>query len=388
MASYRMNSFAKYLDRSKYQVTVVSLEHTGRATENIEFDDVNVYREPYNSFFRIRQQKRGDAKLKHKLYALNNKLISRFFTEDYPGWSESVVLRLKKIHKAQSIDLLISSYAPVDAHLAAFAFRKEYSNVKWIADMRDEMSQNPFLSVRSKSRLYDLEKKISEYIDALTTVSAPILEGFKTIMSNDRILFQEIRNGFDHELQPVGNFNPEFTFLYAGTFYGKRKPDTLFAAISELLAEGHLKDFKIELAGTHRNFSVPKELESHLEFLPHLTNAEAVERMMLADSNLLIHPPMGVKGVYTGKLFEYLSTGKPVLALVDTEDVAADLIREVNGGEVVDFYDRDAIKSAILTIYQNWEKQTLPKMKWDIIRQLHRRKQVELLEEVINKLTK
>jgi len=386
VASYRMNSFAKYLDRSRFKVTVVSLQHGPSASMSNEFSDVTVYREPYNSIFRIRQQMRGDSKLKHKFYALNNKLITRFFLEDYPSWSKAVNNRLNAIQKEHQIDLVISSYAPVDAHLAAYTFKMNNSQVKWIADMRDEMSLNPFISNRSKNKLADLEQNFSSYIDALTTVSEPIMNGFSSLMKNENIVFREIRNGFDHNLEPKGNFNAVFTLLYAGTFYGKRKPDTLFTALMALMKEGKLNAFHIRLAGTHRNFTIPSELEQNIEFLPHLSNEDAVDQMMLADCNLLIHPPMGVKGVYTGKLFEYLSTGKPVLALVDTEDVAAKLINDMNAGEVVDFYDVEGIQKAILKIHGDWKAQQLPKVEPEKIKQLHRKHQVRLLEELIDEI--
>jgi glycosyltransferase involved in cell wall biosynthesis len=386
VASYRMNSFAKYLDRSRFKVTVISLQHGSSASINNEFSDVTVYREPYNSIFRIRQQMRGVSRLKHKFYALNNKLITRFFLEDYPSWSKAVNNRLNNIHKEQQIDLIISSYAPVDAHIAAYTFKKNNSRVKWIADMRDEMSLNPFISKRSKGKLAELEQKCSPYIDALTTVSEPIMNGFGALMKNDNIVFRELRNGFDHDLAPKGNFNTVFTLLYAGTFYGKRKPDTLFTALISLMKEGEINSFFIRLAGTHRNFTIPSELDQHIKFLPHLSNEDAVDQMMLADCNLLIHPPMGVKGVYTGKLFEYLSTGKPVLALVDTEDVAAKLINEMNAGEVVDFYDVDGIKKAILKIHSDWKEHNLPKVDPEKIKKLHRKHQVSLLEELIDEI--
>ena len=51
-------------------------------------------------------------------------------------------------------------------------------------------------------------------------------------MGKDRIHYLEVRNGFDHELKAFDHFNPVFTFTYAGTFYGKRKPDTFFQALS------------------------------------------------------------------------------------------------------------------------------------------------------------
>lgn len=387
VASFRLNAFAKYLNKDKFKVTVVSLNHAKGATQELLFDDVLVYREPYSTLVRIRKQQPGDSFLKHKLYALNNKLVSRFSLYDYPGWTAAVVARLETIQVSNSIDLIISSYAPVDAHLAAHAFKKKFPEVKWIADMRDEMSRNRFLSAQAKSKLAGIEKRIADSIDGLTTVSAPILNDFKALLHNTSIKYKEVRNGFDHDYPPSTNFSRQFTFLYAGTFYAQIKPDTLFAALTSLEKLNALEgNWTLKLLGTHRNFNVPKELVKHVHFMPPVPNEQAVGEMMAADCSILIHPPMGTHGVYSGKLFEYLSTGKPVLALVDTEDVAAKLINEMNAGEVVDFYDVDGIKKAILKIHSDWKNHNLPKVDPEKIKKLHRKHQVSLLEELIDEI--
>jgi glycosyltransferase involved in cell wall biosynthesis len=335
----------------------------------------------------VRKQQPGDSYLKHKLFAINNKLIKQFSTLDYPGWSKRVVNRLREIDNVEPIDLILSSYAPVDAHIAACKFKQKFSNVKWIADMRDEMSRNRFLSPNEKAKLAKLEREFSKSLDGLISVSEPILEDFKILMNNRSISYKEIRNGFDHDFPISESFNEKFTLLYAGTFYAGIKPDTLFVALVKLKEKRLLgENWVLKLLGTHRNFFVPKQLEKHLLFLPPVPNETAVIEMMNADCNIIIHPPMETKGVYSGKLFEYLSTGKPILALLDTEDVAAKLINDMHAGEVVDFNDHEGIQEAVMNIYKNWEKRVLPDVSIDQRNKLHRSKQVVFLEELIDEL--
>jgi glycosyltransferase involved in cell wall biosynthesis len=175
--------------------------------------------------------------------------------------------------------------------------------------------------------------------------------------------------------------------LYAGTFYAGIKPDTLFVALVKLKEKRLLgENWLLKLLGTHRNFSFPKQLEKHIAFLPPVPNEAAVVEMMNADCNIIIHPPMETKGVYSGKLFEYLSTGKPILALLDTEDVAAQLINDMNAGEVVDFYDIESIENAILQIHENWLNRKHREVNVNEISRLHRKYQVQLLEQLIDEL--
>jgi glycosyltransferase involved in cell wall biosynthesis len=387
VASFRLNSFAKYLNKTKYKVTVVSMTHRQKPLHELFNQNINVYREPYNKWIRIRKQHPGDSYLKHKLFAINNKIIKQFSTLDYPGWSNRVLNRLLEINKIEPIDLILSSYAPVDAHVAGCKFKLKISNVKWIADMRDEMSRNRFLSPHEKAKLAKLEREFSQSIDSLISVSEPILEDFKCLMNNKSISYKEIRNGFDHDLPISVSFNENFTLLYAGTFYAGIKPDTLFVALVKLKEKRLLgENWLLKLLGTHRNFSFPKQLEKHIAFLPPVPNEAAVVEMMNADCNIIIHPPMETKGVYSGKLFEYLSTGKPILALLDTEDVAAQLINDMNAGEVVDFYDIESIENAILQIHENWLNRKHREVNVNEISRLHRKYQVQLLEQLIDEL--
>lgn len=386
VASYRVNSFAKYFSKDKFDISVICLLNDESRIESEEVFNSNVYRVPSNKLVKKRRQKTSDNWFVHKSKSVNNILVDRLTNEDFPGWAKNASNKLTQLHAKQPIDLIISSYAPKDAHLAALNFLKDKIGIKWIADMRDEMSMNPFISNKEKTILRTLELNIASRVDAVTSVSKPILDGFEAIMGGE-ILYEEIRNGYDHEVPPLHNFNEVFTMLYAGTFYGKRKPNTFFEALLNLKAKDKLpSDWKLQLLGTHANFSVPNELKSHLEFLPTADNESAVQMMLEADCNVLIHPPMGVKGVFTGKLFEYISAEKPVLALVDKEDVAAELITEQNAGFNADFYSINEIEDAFLRVYSLWKNREHLPFNTDKVKTLHRRHQAKLMENLIDRI--
>ncbi len=103
-----------------------------------------------------------------------------------------------------------------------------------------------------------------------------------------------------------------------------------------------------------------------------------------ADTLVLVHPK-GRKGVYTGKLFDYLATNKPILAICDPNDVIAALLEETQAGFAVDESDVEEIKKMILRCYHIWKnKEVLPR-NWDKIRQYTRKRQVEILLEYLSR---
>ena len=93
--------------------------------------------------------------------------------------------------------------------------------------------------------------------------------------------------------------------------------------------------------------------------------------------------PKGRKGVYTGKLFDYPATNKPILAICDPDDVIADLLEETRAGFTADETDNEQVKRMLLRCYSIWKnKEVLPR-DWDKIRQYSRKNQVGRLLEYL-----
>jgi glycosyltransferase involved in cell wall biosynthesis len=63
--------------------------------------------------------------------------------------------------------------------------------------------------------------------------------------------------------------------------------------------------------------------------------------------------------MYPGKVFEYLATGIPILAMVPRDSITAELIHKTRAGWVVPPDDIGAIKSTILRLYWDWKKGNL-----------------------------
>jgi hypothetical protein len=70
------------------------------------------------------------------------------------------------------------------------------------------------------------------------------------------------------------------------------------------------KNWKFICAGASRNFSIPPDFKKNVEILDRVSQTESLKLMAAADLNILIQPPTGRMGVYTGKIFDYLSVNK------------------------------------------------------------------------------
>ena len=377
VAVLRMNAFAKYLDKQKYNLTVFTVKNETNKKHTEDFKIIRITN-PSNAL--LFKEYENDNRLKHFSKIFWNVMLSKFIKNKHQVWLN----HLNETLKSYKFDVLISSYAPKEAHLAALSYKKSNPKTRWIADMRDEMSKNLHLKKKERKALSEIENKINLSADAITTVSKPILDDFRILMPSIQH-FEEIRNGFDHDLIPTDNYNDIFTINYAGIFYGSIKPDTFFKGLKIFTAKYNV-EFKIQFIGTNRNFDIPKQFISAVTFIPKLENKEAVALIIKADCNLLILPKIERKGVYSGKIFDYLSARKPIIAVIDTDDVAADLISSLNAGFIADFDDINRIAVAIEKAYFWWkDKKGLSKNKLEV-EQLHRKYQVEKLNALIANL--
>ncbi|MFY7669089.1 MAG: hypothetical protein ACOVQG_10115 [Crocinitomicaceae bacterium] len=387
VATNRMVAFAEFLSED-FEVEVFCLDQIERSiTWN---DSTKVHYSSSNKLFERLKDKQSDGTFLHKLKVGTRIILSKFIRNPLSKWQKSTFKKLENSHKINPFDCIISSFSPQEAHLVAIEFKKKFPTIPWIADMRDEMSANPYIDSTTKLTLEKVEKQVNEFADAVTSVSEPILTDFKRLLPKVQF-FEEIRNGFNHQFIRNLNDNEKnsvFTLGYFGTFYGKRKPNILMQALSELKQEYSDFDFIFEIVGAHRNFHIPNELQKNILISPNLPYLEAIEKMATFDCNVQLHPKSEQKGIFTGKLFDYISSQKPVLAFVDKTDVAAKLIEEFDCGYVAEFDQLQENKKIILNAYEDWKQNKIKFASDEQVASLHRKEQVNKLAELIHKLTK
>lgn len=384
IASNRIYSFPKYLNKDKYNIFVHTLDEG--VTYKNDLDNVTISRAKNNSLLKPLSFPRKTNKIIHYAKVIYNQILLRVQKNAYQKWIDNSFTVLKKKIEKENIELLISSFAPDASHILALKLKKEFPHLKWIADMRDEMSQSPYISKKRRKYYLALEQQIFQYANALTTVSKPILDEFKNLNQNRELLFREIRNGYDFEIEKSCVKNDIFTIRYIGNFYGDRNPNNFLKAVEGLIKQNSIEKIKIEFIGVKTHFHIPQLVEKFLSVTPSVSHSKAITLMKNSDVLLLIHPSNGRKGIFTGKLFEYLGTLKPILALIDEQDVAAKLIQKTNAGYVCDDKNIETIESHILTLFNEYKSASERNIDVEIIKMHHRKAQAKRLESLIEEV--
>lgn len=384
VATNRMEAFAKYLSE-EFEVEVFGLNN--QKSEIVWNENVLVHYNSSNTLFDKLKSNQSDGKWKHKLKTLFRVILMKLSSNPLEKWRKSTKVDLVNRHKLSPFDFVISSYAPIEPHLIAAEIVQEFSSLIWVADMRDEMSKNPGI-LASQLELYkSVESLVNQYASLILSVSKPIVDDFRILCPNVKS-FLEVRNGYDHDFKPnsENNLNCIFTLGYFGSFYGMIKPDFFFQALVEILNENKTFDFELNIVGAHNNFNIPEKILSKVNKVAPLKYTDAIESMAKMDCNVLINPRSTRKGVYTGKLFDYISVQRSVLALVDKDDVAAQLVSDFDAGYIAECSDIEDNKKAILAAYKDWQSQQMKTASIENIQSLHRSHQVKILSDQLKKI--
>jgi glycosyltransferase involved in cell wall biosynthesis len=126
-------------------------------------------------------------------------------------------------------------------------------------------------------------------------------------------------------------------------------------AVENLTKKGH--DVKLRFVGSvsssQRNLISLKSDRLLIEFIPYVNHQAAIKYMMESSVLLLIIPDHhSNKSIITGKLFEYLASGKPILCIGPKDGDAADIINTAGNGKCAGYNDMEGISHIIGHYYK------------------------------------
>ena len=263
-------------------------------------------------------------------------------------WVKPSVKYLQKYLDLNKIDTIISTGPPHSMHLIANKLRQK-NNIKWIADFRDPWSDlyynkdfNQLSFVKNKNK--KLEEAVLKNADCVLTVSNSLKEEF----SKTANIVEVITNGFDDEVLTENNIikDTKFTISYIGLLPKQSNPKVLFKVLKELCFCN--KDFKNDLklnfigdiSDEVKTEIANNQLNENTNFVGYVNHNKAIEYQKKAQVLLLLIPNIEKsKGILTGKLFEYLTAKRPILAIGPEEGDLSEILKETNSGIIVDFDD-------------------------------------------------
>jgi glycosyltransferase involved in cell wall biosynthesis len=231
-----------------------------------------------------------------------------------------------------------------------------------VADFRDLWSQNHFFKHGRVRRAAErtLERTLLRRADALLTVSEPLAAALSELHSRPVTV---ATNGFEPLQVPrLENDHGRFRIVYTGNLYGgRRDPRPLLRSLRRLADDRRIDPALVEVHffGPSVDEALAASNETQTREMVQIHDAVSRERSIAeqARANVLLalnwdHPAEA--GTYTGKIFEYLSTGRPIIAVGGPPGVLSDLLRSTGGGEHFDSEATELIDRHVLMLYEQW----------------------------------
>jgi len=292
--------------------------------------------------------------------------------DQHVGWILPAVAKGIAAGLRRPPDVLYSTAPPWTGQLVARALASALG-CPWVADFRDPWARAPWRegwqpAARRAAAVF--ERSIVGRADAVVFTTRTNMEEFSQHYgAATAAKFHLVRNGCDRDefegLVPLPG-DGRFTMLHAGSLYGGRKPTALFAALAALRDRGVVdaRSFcfrqigRVALAG----FDMAEErdrrgLQGMVEILPAQPRRDILREMISASCLLLLQP--GTTVSIPGKLFEYLTAGRPILALAE-EGETSDIVRESGRGIAVLPEDQPQIENAIEQLLKNARRAHAP----------------------------
>ena len=309
-------------------------------------------------------------------------------------WNLTAIPAAIRLARGEGIDAVLTTSPPGSVHFVGAAVQKA-TGARWLADLRDPLVANPHrradtTATRARQAANErLARLVVGRADAVSCVSEAIADEVRTL--EPRGIVRTIPNGCDFDDFAGLEYRPgsRFRITHTGSFFGKRDPKPFLRALRDSgldVVARFVGDFR----STDREWAEGLALGDRLELVEYAPRTESLRLQRDSEALLLLVPDAGGRGrgVLSGKVFEYLAAGRPILAVVPPDGAAAGLIRETGAGVVVAPDDVDGIRDALAGLYTRFTNGGLPavELSEDDRRRLSRQARVEdtatLLREI------
>jgi glycosyltransferase involved in cell wall biosynthesis len=358
VAARRPAGFARYLARMGHRVTVLTSSAWGAQDRPDEPAEVVRTRDLMDSGlnWRRKQLRAWTGEAPAADYAPTVSWPARVIVPDVAlvTWLPFVLAAARRLVAERQFDCVLTTSGPESVHLAGLALRR--SGLPWIADFRDGWGFESLHDWPTGPQWWldrRLEAAVVRRADGVCAVTEPIAADMRERFGVDA---WTITNGYDPDEAPGGDRQPSgdgrHVLFHSGRMASsQRSPQPVLDALKRLRSDAPAvaKRLQLVLAGPltpdERTAIEDPALAGSVSAIGNLPRDEVLRLQRDADSLLLLTAG-NRRGEATGKLYEYLSAGRPILVLGDRTE-AARIVADAGAGLAVPADDPSAVASAL-----------------------------------------
>ena len=297
--------------------------------------------------------------------------------DGYLSWAREAERAAVRRIEGGGVDAVWTTSSPESAHLAGKGLKQRFG-LPWVADFRDpwvgRVTYAPPTAWHD-GRHRALERAVVEGADRVTLVSEAMVALYRGRYSDvppERFVY--VPNGVDSDdWRRVDGMAPtaasieekvrdrgKLVLLHAGQLAHRPTARTLLGAVRRVVDADPSAAGSIRLRFLGGNEELLPgdlgDLGEIVELAPSRPHLEALAAMKRAGALVLLgHGGEADSLLYTGKIYEYLTSGRPVLGILDPGP-GADLLRASGAGPVCSARDDGAAAEAIGRWLSEWRR--------------------------------
>ena len=356
-------------------------------------------KEPYKlaAFLSKKESKRISKGIIHrpKSQSVIEKLLlyirgNYFIPDARKNWVKPSVAFLSQYIQENNIETIITSGPPHSLHLIGLQL-KQSLGVKWLADFRDPWTSIGYhkqlkLSKSSAAKHKQLEHDVLQNADKIITTSYTTSSQFQNIVNKD---ITTITNGYDTFETAEKILDKKFTCSHIGSLLSERNPKVLWKAFQELIKENEnfKNNFQLNLIGVVSddvlNSIYEHDLKQYVNSVGYVSHEEAITYQNRSQVLLLVEiDSEETKCIIPGKLFEYMVSERPIIAIGPKDSDVEIIIKQTNTGNYFTYKDFASLKNLILEHFAAFQKGNLRSHPIGL-QKYHRKQLTKQLSELI-----
>lgn len=281
----------------------------------------------------------------------------RFSPDPEIVWVPFALRRARKIVRQYGVEYVLVTAPPFSSFLIGCGLKREFPQIKFISDFRDEwlrfyLTEFEFLKTPGTRRKAEtIERETVERSDLVVAVTASSLNEIRSrYPEQPDSKFALVSNGYDPEafrdFRPRPHGTGKIVVTHAGTVYKSSSPRYYLDALDALPEEIRAR-FETRFVGRITPEEQPflENRKSEIKLLGNVPQAQALRYMEETDYLLLT---MTNDYSLPGKLFEYLATGKRILAFSPAGGEADRILKETGAGWCAECEDKSMARRMLL----------------------------------------
>ena len=269
-----------------------------------------------------------------------------------------------KIHK---VDTIITTGPPHSLHLIGLKLKQSHS-LKWITDFRDPWTH---IGYHKKLKLTRLSKRKHKQLEASVLmnsdqiiVTSPQTKLILSKRTKSPVIV--ITNGYDFEINKSCKLDTKFTLSHVGNLQDGRNPEFLWKTLHDLVQNSidFSKHFRLNLIGYISEAVLNSiriyGLEAYTDYSGYVSHSESFDYQSRTQLLLLIEEnSKETKYIIPGKLFEYIASRRPIIAIGPDGSDIENIVTKSASGNYFRYEESELLSSVILGYFERYKRNDL-----------------------------